>query len=443
MTMMLIPGPAAKSPLTVDAEGHRSYKIKFKCIGDTTDGPANAYQTPGLPLPGSMWQFDSDLDVWAWCREECTVSETVTDEPNRVFIVEKFFSTKPPGRNQSRCNDSRIEDPLLEPHRISGDFNRFTEEATHDRFGKPIVNSAWEQFRGALVEFDASRFSITIEQNVPNLQIGLLNALKDCVNDAPLWGLPARCIKFTAGPWERKFYGQCYVYFTRKLILEANAKQSVDASGNLLFDAGGNPIIESGWDRVLLDEGDKAIHGHWGILSKGEVEGRWIVDNIDGVAPDRQNPAHFDRVMDRQGNPMHVILDGLGAPVSLADINFHVSPVAQAGGGTVEIANAGVNYAVKDTITLAGGTFTTAAVLKVERVLPNGEILAVSIANPGAYTVKPANPVSQGTTSGSGTGAQFNLVWTVPSKGTDPGRIPVQKYRSANLLLLGIPLIIG
>lgn len=430
-------GRSSWSPAQIDAEGHRTYHIKYKVWGETTDGPANALQTPGLPLPGSIWAVDNDLDVYAWCRQETTVTEEVTDEPNRLFHVEKVFSTKPPDSRKGRCNDTPIEDPLLEPDRISGDFATSTSEATHNRFARALTNSSWEQIKGQLVEFEGSRFVITVEQNVPALQLGLLNALKDCLNDAPLWGLPARCLKFKAGPWTRKFYGQCYVYFTRSLTIEANAKQSVDQSGNLLFDLSGNPIIESGWDRNLLDEGDKAINGHWGVLSKGEIEGRWIVDDLNGAAPDRMNPAHFIRVVDSKGAPMHVILDGTGVPVQLNDNDYHVR--------SVTVNNHGVGYAVDDTITLAGGTFTAAAVLKVTAVLDNpaGQIVGLmGISNPGVYSVKPANAVAQGSSSGAGTGASFDIEWTEPNKGTQPGNVHVEHYKEANLLLLGIPLVL-
>ncbi|HWK45139.1 MAG TPA: hypothetical protein VNT30_10475 [Stellaceae bacterium] len=64
------------------------------------------------------------------------------------------------------------------------------------------------------------------------------------------------------------------------------------------------------------------------------------------------------------------------------------------GGGGYKPSNA---YYKGDLITLAGGTFTTAAVLQVTGTSAwRGAITAVSIYNPGAgYSVNPTNPVSQ------------------------------------------------
>jgi hypothetical protein len=91
----------------------------------------------------------------------------------------------------------------------------------------------------------------------------------------------------------------------------------------------------------------------------------------------------------------------------------HVTPTDRSGLVHGRLANAaiiasGASYAVNNTITLAGG-----AVLKVEAVTA-GAITAVSIQNVGdiAFGSIPTNPVSQVSTSGSGTGAQFELTWT-------------------------------
>jgi hypothetical protein len=76
----------------------------------------------------------------------------------------------------------------------------------------------------------------------------------------------------------------------------------------------------------------------------------------------------------------------------------------QAGVATAAVVAGGSSgFAVNDTVTLTGGTFTQAAVLTVTSVA-SGVITGVSITTPGSYTVLPANPVAKGTTSGSGVG---------------------------------------
>lgn len=78
------------------------------------------------------------------------------------------------------------------------------------------------------------------------------------------------------------------------------------------------------------------------------------------------------------------------------------------------IVGAGSGYAVNDTITLTGGTSTTATVLRVTAV-NSGAVTGVSIQTAGSYTILPsAHPVAQGSTSGSGTGATFTINWPTP-----------------------------
>jgi len=294
-----------------DADGHRTYKIKHRvrCLTslsklpatygrpDPTLGPATALLfTPGLPLPGRIWAFDNDLDPWAWCRPEATVTPVSPEgEPNTLFDVEQIFSTRP----NKKCHDLSIEDPLLEPQKVNGGVIKDKEEAVFDRFNVAITNSAFEQMRGPHVEFDKSRSTTTVEQNVPILNKFLCDKMMDTLNSAPLWGFPARCIKLSDWTWTENYFGLCARYYVRKFTFESNVKFDPD-SGRLV----------SGWDKDLLDEGTKALNGHW-----DETTGKWVLDTIGGAAPNPNNPSHFKRVQDRDGNVMRVVLNGQGVPI--------------------------------------------------------------------------------------------------------------------------------
>ena len=74
----------------------------------------------------------------------------------------------------------------------------------------------------------------------------------------------------------------------------------------------------------------------------------------------------------------------------------------------VHSGNAGTGYTVGDTITLPGGGVLTVATVNT------GAVATVTITTPGAYTQAtiPANPVAQASSSGSGTGAKFDLTFT-------------------------------
>lgn len=283
-------GPRTFS-MSRDSEGHRTYKLKQRVRVEAGDGPAIALQTAGLPEIGSTWDIGNDLDLWAFCLPDASTTPIVVKEGDtiRFFDIEQTFSTKPPEKNQQRCQDSQIEDPLLEPQKVSGSFTKKQEEATTDRFGYSILTSSHEVMRGPQVEFDKLNPTVKIEQNVPVLELELLASMANTVNDSPLWGLPRRCIKLSTVSWERKYYGACSVYYTR--ILE--------------FD-----IQYETFDRDVVDEGTKVLNGEW-----NKDNGHWeVLEIAPGEEADYLNPSHFIRFKDRNGENTRVILNGYGVP---------------------------------------------------------------------------------------------------------------------------------
>lgn len=271
-----------------DDEGYRVYKVKYrvKC-SSVADGPMTALTAPGLPRVGDPWVIGNDSDPWAWCRHKNTITPVVTGEPNSQFIIEFTFSNKP-GKT---CQDETIDNPLLQPMKISGSFLKFTEEITKDRFGLPVMNSAFEQLKGPTIEFDTICPVVRIDQNVADLQLPLLCQMQYTLNNAPLWGLPRRTIRFICVNWEKKYYGTCNAYYSRTMEFEIRYK---------------------GFDRDILDEGTKVLHGRWNIST-----GSWDLLNIGGVPPDPNNPQHFDKFKDKHGENTRVILNGAGLPANV------------------------------------------------------------------------------------------------------------------------------
>ena len=86
------------------------------------------------------------------------------------------------------------------------------------------------------------------------------------------------------------------------------------------------------------------------------------------------------------------------------------SSIYQVASATVQSGGSG--YVVGDVVQTAGGTSigSISCLLKVA-TLSGSAIATVTVAYPGQFTVKPTNPVSQGSTDGSGTGATFNLTF--------------------------------
>jgi hypothetical protein len=277
-----------------DAEGHREYKVSLLArAASSSDTPAGVYFATGLPRPGDDYAYGHDIDAWAFCLPVLTATphEVKDGESPKYMVVEVTYSTKPPEGSKSRCNDNPVEDPLLEPAKVSGGASKYTEEAAEDRFGFPLLTSSHEQIRGPQVEFDANRPTTVIEQNVATFEaVAAAYRMLDCVNAFPIWGFGYRQVKLSDVTWERKYYGRCYVYYTRRLSFDFNVKT---------------------FDRTVLDEGTKVLHGRWGST------GSWVLIDIDGQSPDPDNPQHFDRFQDRNGNVCRVILNGRGLPAGV------------------------------------------------------------------------------------------------------------------------------
>ena len=254
--------------LTRDDDGHRTYKIKWLVeAASPNEGPASIANATGLPAIGSTWAFASDVDAWAFCWPNLKVAPVLTKEKSGYWTVENTFTTKP----LNRCQDTAIENPLNEPDRISGSFVKYTREATEDKDGNPIVNSAHEQYRGAAVEIDMNRPTVTIEKNLSSRPLSTFAPMIDTLNDATLWGLPTQCIKLSNVSWTRNLYGTCTYYYT------------VSYEFDVRYDT---------FDKQILDEGTM-------VLAEG--------GNVN-------NPEDFIKYKDLNGENSRVILDGAGQP---------------------------------------------------------------------------------------------------------------------------------
>lgn len=413
-----------------DEEGQRTYDATFLVESDDpADGPSVVSVTPNLPRAGDFWGFGNDNDQFAYAQLTADYAPLgATEGGNKQWLVTIPFTTK----NQSkRCKDEQIEDPLQIADRVSGNFVKYQEEATSDRFGQPIVNSAHEQVRGPQIEFDANRASIKIEQNVPDLQLPLIVSLIDHLNGDVLWGLPRRCVKFSNFSFEVKYQGQCYKYYTRTLEFDC---------------------FPETFDKDLLDEGTKALNGEWDKTAPN----RWKLINVGGQPPNRMNPAHYTRYKDRKGENAKVLLDGSGTPYDpTVDITTGCAQCSEADGSTpIRWSAYAYDSSVQETI-----QYTLTYQTGCTWVDPNGAqhtleysplgnqwLLTDESVTPNRFYTLPGvqwnclGPNTM-TRSPSSTGGPDSVI-VYAQADSQPGSIHVEKYQEGNLLLLGIPTTI-
>jgi hypothetical protein len=298
-----------------DDRGYRVYHVTVLIETLPNQGIIAVLNTGGLPIIGAPYLLTAlgDIDLWVWLRPYIRVKrhQPKQGELTRFYTLELKFSNEPIDNERQFCDSASIQNPLMEPMKISGTFGKYTKEVQYDRFGGEIVNSAFERITGQSVEFDQLAPTVTIEQNYGLLDLAKMALLANRVNDLPLWGLPARHVKLSSISWERHFYGLCFYYYTRKFDFEIN------------YD---------GWDREVIDEGTKYLNGHWQATS-----GAFVQDEIAvGVPADPTNPNHFIRAIDRNGNPTKLLLNGAGLPADV-ELGTGTGTFGSTGLGTIRI----------------------------------------------------------------------------------------------------------
>lgn len=446
MTATVKPGERTVSA-EVDDYGYRTYNAELLVNTNSyADGPATVIAAVNTEIPvGSTWAYgqgivegtatfsEGEQDAWCWRRPGMRVEIHDEREGDRTKIwkVSITYSNKPLPKDKQRCQSTAVDNPLLEPAKVSGSFLNFVREFTYDRFGVMITNSAYELIRGSQVEFDDGDYTIDIEQNISSFAdaVTLPYLMRHFVNDAVMWGFPPRCIKLSRASWEERFYGVCTKYYVRRLGFDIKSK---------------------GFDRDVLDEGTKALRGRFKVIGgpsvgtatgsgtgSGTAEGAcpenpivaWELINLCGVAPDPTNPLDFIQVKDTNNENIRVVLDGFGKPASrvgirITDVLFEVHPDEPDPEEYVLI-------------------FTT----ETPHGLIIGDEVQVVGTNPsvynGTYTVFDTTSdtvfvVEIGTTTLELEDLYVNGGVVAGPAGT-PGNIHVEAYNEANLLLLGVP----
>lgn len=341
--------------LAIDERGFRTYVVPFKVkVNPSTEGPYSALGASGLPAVGSSWNtlFSGDADTHAWCRPTKEVTpldnqrEGVSPE---FYIVTCTFSNQPQERNSDRCHTSETASPLQEPRKINIQYQPYTEEASHDRYGRRITSSSHEPIHGPVNEWELHQAVVTITENVADSQLSLMEQMKDSVNAIAMWGFPPRTIKFNPVSVERQFYKNCLVYYVRTIVFKVKYRRldgviSDSSTTGTAIDLLPPTSAYESWDRDTWDEGTKVLRGYWSDASAavGTSAGfrtHWTLSDIDGMAPDKDNPQHFIRFKDWNGENQRTLLDGEGEPAFTKSIEYKwwylLEPSFVDGGGPI------------------------------------------------------------------------------------------------------------
>jgi hypothetical protein len=380
-----------------DDDGYREFTVTHLVkTTSVSDCPYTVMFASGLPAIGSVWNFGTTTDFWAFCYPYMKVSlhEHKAGDPHFWYAVDQKFSTKP----MKRCQDTQVEDPLLEPQQVRGNFGKYTIEAVYDRNGSLIKSSSHEQIRGRQVEFDNNKPTVSITQNVASLGLSTFSQMIDTVNDGPMWGLSARMVKLSNAPWERKVYGKCHYYYTRTFDFDIDYRT---------------------FDRNALDEGTKVLRGHW-VGANG----------------------------------------GTGFTVNILTLGVTLTPPTVGIIRTISLASGGSGYPANKSfqLTITGGSGTGGIVLATTNSA--GVVTAVSLITGGKNYVVTAASTEEGTkwvldndpdytnpqdfirykdVNGENTRAILNGSGTPILNASEAARIPVAYYGESNMFTLGIP----
>lgn len=389
-------GGQTKWKMVRDKKGYRTYSITHRVEVDrTAHGPLSALEgTAGLPEPGASWSEPDIIDEFAYFTQEATVEQVGNEAGNCFFDITQTATSNP----SDFCSEEFKDDPLAIADRVKIESVERQKEATFNRDGDAITNSAYEQYRGSVVEFDDHKIRVVIEQNAAELELDLIDSLMNTVNDAPLWDFDAGCVKFSRFETEPKYHTDCQKYWLRRMTFDVDTET---------------------FTRTLLDEGTKVLHGRW-----DQLKGTGCIVTLSAVTGTGGITA------------VAIMAGGSGYPKSC------IVPLKVGSGGTggivlVETNSSGVVTSFVR-VQFAGTGYTNGDASTTQRgywVLTrfNGTGEAPIHTNPQHFD-------RPGEIRGQNTRFILDGKGMPISNDEDPGEISVDYYPESNLLLLGIPL---
>lgn len=278
-----------------DADGHRTYDLWWLIEAQNSatgpsaslDDPSVIINTSGLPTIGSVWSdldFIDGADDYAWCTPECEVEpyESKPGEPPLYYRLKNTFTTRP----MKRCQDNTIQNPLNEPHELSGSWVDKKIIPYIDRDGLPYRSSTGEPLIGQETEIDDADWEIVVGFNSAAIPLALVNSLRHHLNDSTLWTLATGKVKFSRYSFTRKLYGTCTFYYNNQMrfsVRDSWAQYLAD-KGRMELGSGGSASNPVDW--IVA----KDIYGENKPIMRLDINGKPIVSNTQTPNTITRNP---------------------------------------------------------------------------------------------------------------------------------------------------------
>jgi len=259
-----------------DAEGNRTYKVTHQVLtSDKLDGPRSVALSMGIDYTTS-YSFGNEVDAGAYFTGGLSSLFVEDQGARKKYRVEVEYSTKA----KKRCDEVQIDDPLLIPPDISGDFAQFQKPFIKDKDGRPYLNSSRQPFVD--VPKDDSRPTLKIKKNFASISLAQFVEYADAVNSDTFFGLPERIWKMQRIAWSRAFLGSCGPYYPVELEMHAN------------------------WETWDFSEVDR---GFYELVTDGSGSGSISVSGVSDCSGDKRV-----LITDARGHPLNEAspLDGAG-----------------------------------------------------------------------------------------------------------------------------------
>ena len=217
-------------------KGGRAYVSTYLVLTDHKDdspvtvsyGARNTFPG-GFPFEGDYYWWGTpgsahySQDPEAYCLWPPDIKLKQDDQNfRRVWLVTVKHET--PESADSRASGQN--NPLTEDWEFSCDADEWTEEATMDKDGKPIRNSAGEQFKGKLVQVYKSRARYHLARNYASVNPMTLDDIRMSVNSARVkldgrWYGP-RMLLMRRVRYSRKIFAAVLTYYRVEFEIDSN-----------------------------------------------------------------------------------------------------------------------------------------------------------------------------------------------------------------------------